>query len=72
MKGKSKLLGSVVSVGTVLVAGVASADTTAMTTAVTTEITAVEAAVGTILVAGLVITIALWSYGKIKQAIRRN
>lgn len=47
-------------------------DLTSMTSAATTAITAAEGAVGTILVAGLVITIALWSYGKIKQAIRKN
>lgn len=45
---------------------------TDMTTAATSAITVAETAVGTILVAGLVITIALWSYGKIKQAIRKN
>ena len=48
------------------------ADLTAMQTAATDAITAAEAAVIAILVAGLVITIALWSYGKIKAAIRRN
>lgn len=37
-----------------------------------TAIGTAEAAVGAILVAGLVITIAIWSYGKIKNAIRAN
>ncbi|NLE62627.1 MAG: hypothetical protein GX612_02150 [Bacteroidales bacterium] len=47
-------------------------DITSMVTAATTAISAAEVAVGTILVSGLVITIAMWSYGKIKQAIRKN
>lgn len=43
-----------------------------LTTAATGAITAAETAVVAILVAGLVITIAFWSYGKIKAAIRKN
>lgn len=40
--------------------------------AATTAITAVESAVIAVLVAGIVITIAMWSYGKIKAALRKN
>ena len=43
-----------------------------MQTAATDAVTAAEASAIAILVAGLVITIALWSYGKIKASISKN
>jgi len=58
--------------GTGLMAGSTFADVAGMQAAAETAITTVETAVGAILVAGLVITVALWSYGKIKTAIRKN
>ena len=60
--------------GALILAGAMSAhaDVAAMQTAAEGAITTAETSVGAILVAGMSITIAIWSYGKIKSAIRRN
>jgi hypothetical protein len=70
MKKNSKmaLAGAAVVGGSVA----ARADVAGLQTAAETAIGTAETAVGAILVAGLVITIALWSYSKIKSAIQRN
>ena len=72
MKKVSKNKALLIAAGVVGVAGSTFADMSAVETAVTTAITAAETSVGTILAAGVVITIAFWSYGKIKSAIRKN
>lgn len=69
---RAKQNGWAIGGGALMVSGAAHADVAAMQTAAETAITTAEGAVGAILVAGLVITVALWSYAKIKAAIRRN
>lgn len=68
---KAMIVAAIVGISAALPSA-AHADLTAMQTAATDAITAAETSVVAILVAGLVITIALWSYGKIKAAIRKN